>query len=385
MKWLSFFILTCLSLFSADLNQKDFDLLAIEKERVIRDATSYVNVEPITVTNDICERSAGSMHDFYSEGDYWWPDPDKPDGPYIRKDGLTNPENFTAHRLAMIRLSKISGALASAFIITQDEVYVRELMPHLRAWFINPLTRMNPNLLYGQAITGKVTGRGIGIIDTIHLMEVALAVKAIENSGAISTVEIQEIKSWFKSYLEWITTHPYGIAERDNGNNHSVCWAMQVAVFASLLNDEKHLNYCREFYKETLLPQQMAIDGSFPLEIKRTKPYGYSLFTLDAMTSLCQILSTKEENLFEYQTTDGKNIELGLDFLYPYIKNKEAWPYAKDVMYWEDWPVRGPALLFGGLAFNNKAYLQVWESLTADFTKTELIRNVPVRYPLLWY
>lgn len=385
MNWLGLFILIWIVVHPVNLNQDDFDLHVVEKERVIRDAASFLNTEPITVTNYHCKRSAGSIHDFYSEGDYWWPDPKNPDGPYIRKDGLTNPENFTAHRFAMIRLSKISGALASAYIITQDDTYILELMPHLRAWFIDPATKMNPNLLYGQAISGRVKGRGIGIIDTIHLMEVALAVKAIEKSKSVSLIEIKAIKSWFESYLQWITSHPYGIAERDNGNNHSVCWAAQVAVFASLLKDETSLNYCREFYKNTLLPQQMAQNGSFPLEIKRTKPYGYSLFTLDAMTSLCQILTNKQENLFEYQTVDGKNIGLGLQFLYPYVKNKETWPYTKDVMYWEDWPVRGPAMLFGGIALNNMDYIKVWQSLSADFNKAELIRNVPVRYPLLWY
>lgn len=28
---------------------------------------------PVTVTSFIAERSVGGLHDFYSEGDYWWP------------------------------------------------------------------------------------------------------------------------------------------------------------------------------------------------------------------------------------------------------------------------------------------------------------------------
>lgn len=363
---------------------KDDFVLTEEKERVLKQAKKYMDAEPVTVTASTCERSAGGMNDFYSEGDYWWPDADNPDGPYIRKDGMTNPENFTAHREAMIRLSQISGALASAYIITGDDAYAIQLLPHLKAWFIDEATLMNPNLLYGQAIMGRVTGRGIGIIDTIHLMEVAKAAKAIANSKMVSSEEISKIKNWFARYLDWIFTHPYGIAERDNGNNHSVCWALQASVFAEFVQNQEVMDYCKMMYKTVLLPDQMAKNGSFPLELERTKPYGYSLFNLDVMTALCQVLSTPTENLFKFETPNGKSIGTGLKFLFPYVKNKESWPYQKDVMYWDEWPVRHPSFLFGGLALENEAYLELWKSLDADFENPEVIRNMPVRYPLLW-
>ena len=364
--------------------ENTFNILTIEKDRILKLADSYKALKPITVVDSVCNRSAGGAHDFYSEGDYWWPDPNNPDGPYIRKDGLTNPNNFTAHREAMIRFSEISGALASAYIITKNEVYVEALLPHLKAWFIDEATVMNPNLLYAQAIQGVVTGRGIGIIDTIHLMEVAKAVRAIENSKTVSIDDIDKIKAWFNSYLNWITTHEYGIQERDNGNNHSTCWFMQVAVFAELTDNFQLLEYCRKMYKDVLLPNQMAVDGSFPLEIKRTKPYGYSIFNLDAMTAICQIVSIPSDNLFEYETTDGKSIKKGISFLYPYLKSKNEWPYQKDVMYWDEWPVRSITTLFGGLAYKNSAYLELWKSLPTHFKTSEVVRNTPIRFPILW-
>ena len=386
--WFIFFIVFNLVVVAQNIahnsEQEIFNIVDIEKERILKLAESCRALKPINVTDSVCNRSAGNAHDFYSEGDYWWPDPNNPDGPYIRKDGLTNPNNFTAHREAMIRFSEISGALASAYIITKNEVYVEALLPHLKAWFIDEATVMNPNLLYAQAIQGVVTGRGIGIIDTIHLMEVAKAVQAIENSKIISKDNIDKIKAWFNSYLNWITTHEYGIQERDNGNNHSTCWFMQVAVFAELTDNFQLLEYCRKMYKDVLLPNQMAVDGSFPLEIKRTKPYGYSIFNLDAMTAICQIVSIPSDNLFEYETTDGKSIKTGISFLYPYLKSKNEWPYQKDVMYWDEWPVRSITTLFGGLAYKNSAYLELWKSLPTHFKTSEVVRNTPIRFPILW-
>ena len=361
-----------------------FNLNEIERSHVLKNADAYLNELPETVTTTFCDRSAGTNHDFYSEGDYWWPDEKNPNGPYIRKDGLTNPANFTTHREALIRFSQISGALASAYVLTNDKKYAEKLTFHLKAWFVNQDTKMNPNLQYAQAIKGVATGRGIGIIDTVHLVEVTKAFKVIENSAVLSKAELEAIKSWFRNYLNWITTHEYGIAERDNGNNHSVCWTMQVAAFADLIKDTKTMDFCRNFYKTSLLPNQMDKDGSFPLELKRTKPYGYSLFNLDAMTSICQILSTKQDNLFAYTTPDGKNLELGIKFMMPYIENKSLWTFQHDVMYWDEWPVRQSSLLFGGIAYKNKKYIELWKSLKANVTTPEIIRNMPVRYPILW-
>ena len=361
-----------------------FNLNEIERSRVLKNADAYLNELPETVTTSFCDRSSGTHHDFYSEGDYWWPDEKNPNGPYIRKDGLTNPANFTAHREALIRFSQLSGALASAYVLTNDKKYADKLALHLKAWFVNQNTKMNANLLYAQAIKGVATGRGIGIIDTVHLVEVTKAIKAIENSSALSKADLEAIKLWFSNYLNWITTHEYGIAERDNGNNHSVCWTMQVAAFADLTKDTKTMDFCRNFYKTSLLPNQMDKDGGFPLELKRTKPYGYSLFNLDAMTSICQILSTKQENLFAFTTPDRKNLELGIKFMIPYIENKSLWPFQHDVMYWEEWPVRQSSLLFGGIAFKNKKYIELWKSLKANVTTPEIIRNTPVKYPILW-
>ena len=132
-----------------------FDLVEIERERILEKASAYLDEAPLTVTAQRAERSAGGLHDFYSEGDYWWPDPENPDGPYVRRDGISNPANFVAHRRAMVRLSEIVGTLTSAWIITRDEVYASHARGHLMAWFVDGPTRMTPSLLYGQAIKGR--------------------------------------------------------------------------------------------------------------------------------------------------------------------------------------------------------------------------------------
>lgn len=71
-------------------------------------------------------------------------------------------------------------------------------------------------------------------------------------------------------------------------------------------------------------------------------------------------------------------------YLFPFIKDKAAWPFAKDVMYFDQWPVRQPSLLFAGLALGEPRYLDLWKSLDGSPTNEEVIRNLPIRHPLLW-
>jgi len=357
---------------------------ALLSKDILAHANEALNLKPITVTAFHSERSAGGKHDFFSEADYWWPDSLNPTGPYIQKDGQTNPANFSEHRLAMIRFSQIVGNLTSAYLLTKDKKYTSKVIQHCKAWFVDAATRMNPSLLYAQAIKGKVTGRGVGIIDMIQMMEVAQSIMVLEKQQVINGADLFEIKQWFQQYLQWVTTHPYGIDERDAKNNHGTCWTMQVAVFAKLVNDKVLLDYCDNRFKTLLLPSQMDLNGSFPLELKRTKPYGYSLFNLDAMFTLAQVLSTKENNLWEFKTVNGLSLKKGIDFLYPFVVNKNSWTLPKDVMYWENWPVAHPFLLFGYIAYGKNDWLTTWSNLEHFPTTAEVIRNLPIRNPILW-
>ena len=354
------------------------------KDEILKRAENNLHEKPITVTDHQSERSAGGIHDFYSEGDYWWPDSLNPEGPYVRRDGQTNPDNFVAHRHAMIRFSTLVGNLTSAYLLTKDRKYIDAALIHIRAWFIDEETKMNPNLLYAQAIKGIATGRGIGIIDTIHLIEVVQSLLKMEEQGLLSEENVEGTKRWFSEYLTWLTTHPYGIDEMNAQNNHGTCWVMQAAIFAKYTGNEEVLDLCSDRYKTVLLPDQMGTDGSFPRELSRTKPYGYSLFNLDAMATVCRILSTEEDNLWTYTTPDGKNMQKAFDFLLPFVIDKSAWEYKPDVMYWDEWPVAQPFLFFGAIGLKNETYLEVWGTLDHFPENEEVIRNLPIRNPIIW-
>lgn len=360
------------------------DLPALERARVLAQAGAFLREEPVTITATSSPRSPGGRHDFFSEGDYWWPDPSNPGGPFVRRDGRTNPDNFVGHRQALVRLSRIVPALGAAWVLTGDARYSEHAARHLRAWFLDERTRMAPHLRHAQAIHGVSRGRGVGIIDTIHLVEVARAIELLEPAPGLSRAEREGVVRWFAEYLLWMTTDPNGIEEREAKNNHGTCWVMQVAAFARLTGNRALSSYCRDRFRTVLLPNQVARDGSFPLETARTKPYGYSLFNLDAMATVAQILSTPEDDLWRFELPDGRGLRRAVAWMAPFVRDRKGWPFPPDVMYDDRWPMRHAALLFAGLACAERDWIELWKGLPADSDVDEVVRNFFVRQPLLW-
>ncbi len=274
--------------------------------------------------------------------------------------------------------------MGAAYKITRDDRYLTKAVELLKVFFLDPETRMNPNLQYAQAIPGVSPGRGIGIIDTLQLIEVPRAIEAMAKSPAMPPEVLSGLKQWFRDYANWMVTSKNGHDEAAAKNNHAVAFHLQLAVFAEFVGDEEKLAQCRRQFKEVFVGKQMAPDGSFPAELARTKPYGYSIFQLDNMVTLCQVLSTSDDDLWKFETTDGRGIRKAVEFLYPFLVDKSKWPKKPDIQAWDDWPARQPHLLFAGLAFNEPRYLELWKKLPADPENVEVQRNIAITQPVLW-
>jgi len=356
-----------------------------DRVRILKLADEALIQKPLTITSDLAKYTTGGSNDFYSNGDYWWPDPSKPDGvPYINRDGETNPNNFVAHRIAMRTTKDAVAALAAAYKITGDDKYVVKAAELLKVFFIDPATKMNPHLAFAQAVPGRTQGSKSGVIDGLHLVEIPVAIKTLEKSKAFDPELSKGLHAWFGEMKQWLLTHKNGIDEGESTNNHAVAYFLQVAVLSDFVGDKETLAKCRTKFKDVFINVQMATDGSFPRETARTKPYAYSIFQLDNMVTLCKVLSTPEENLWNYEGPEGRSIKKAVAWLYPYLADKSTWPRKPDVMAWDGWPSRQPALLFAGLAYNESKYIELWKKLPTDPTNLEVRRNIAITQPVLW-
>uniref|UniRef100_A0A7S3Z7H9 Alginate lyase domain-containing protein n=1 Tax=Lotharella globosa TaxID=91324 RepID=A0A7S3Z7H9_9EUKA len=369
---------------TSGVEEDDFDLVSVEYDRVVGNADKFVSEDPVTITSFPANNSEGGLHDYYSEGKYWFPDPENPDGPYIRKDGETNPNNFMQHQEALVRFNQIGGALASAYLITGEEKYAEHFVKHVKAWYIDEETKMNPHMNYSQAVKGISPGRSTGVIDGLHMIEAARGIKVLSGSPSFPPEMEDEVIDWFRSYLDWMNTSDLGMDERKAPNNHAVNWAVQAATFADLVGDMDTIRWVQNEFKTVYLPNMQREDGAFPLELARTKPYQYSLFQLDAMSGVAQIASTEDCDLWAFEMDDGRGMKKAFDFMFPYVEDKDSWFMEPDVEYFDRSPQRHSAFLYAGFHLNRRDYIDKWVSIDADPEDIEMLKFVSMRYPMLF-
>lgn len=280
---------------------------------------------PWSVTYYPSKAASGNPHDYYSEGPYWWPDPKNPDGPYIRKDGRANPGRYMAHRMALGEMCDAVLTLGMAGYFLDNTLYAERAAYISKVWFVDEQTRMNPHLEYGQAIHGRTTGRGIGLIDTRSFMEAVLGFYFLDATGQWDPNERQAVIEWFRQFLHWMTTSEKGLDEKKHGNNHSTWWAAQVASYASFVGDEKVLAEVWQLFKEFLVPHQIKPDGSFPREEARTLSLSYSMMNLDGFAYIAHIAYLWGIDLWTFQMPDGAGLQASLNYLTPFYLQPEIW------------------------------------------------------------
>ena len=347
-------------------------------DRLIAEADDALDDGPFSVTDKTVDPPSGDRHDYMSRAPYWWPDPKKKDGlPYVRKDGEVNPESRgdASDSPRMSRMVGTANALALAYHFTGDEKYAARAALLLRTWFLDPKTRMNPHLEYGQAIPGRVTGRGVGIIDTARLTNVPDAAILIEPSRAWTDADHAGLKAWFAAYLKWLRTSRHGRDESRAANNHGTWYDVQVACFALFAGE-------RDVAKQVLaqagakrITPQVQPDGRQPHELARTRSFSYSVYNLSAMFDLARLGEHVGVDLWRLPSKDRPLIRAALDYLARYADPEREWPH-KQIGELDRTRLL-PFLHRAARAWDAAAYRKLIETLPADQVRARRCR-------LLW-
>src|SRR6478609_11143396 len=127
---------------------------------LLKEADKMLAMKPGSVMDKSFAPPSGNKHDYMSLAPYFWPDLTKPDSlPYIRKDGQRNPMiDKITDKKNLVDIGRVSHMLALAYAFTSDEKYAQKAAAFLKTWFIDPATKMNPNLTYAQAVLGVNDG-----------------------------------------------------------------------------------------------------------------------------------------------------------------------------------------------------------------------------------
>lgn len=326
--------------------------------RVVRaEADHAMDAGPFSVTQKAQTPPSGDKHDYMSLAPYWWPNPARKNGlPYIRHDGKTNPQERTISDHAEIfKLEDAVHALALGYYFTGETKYSERAVLLLRTWFLDPATRMNPNLNYAQAIPGITEGRGIGLIGMRDLPRLLDGITLLSESPNLTAADRKGLHEWFARYIDWLQNSKNGRDESAAKNNHGSWYDQQLAGIALFLGDNDLARKVAETAKTKRIALQIEGDGREPLELARTKSFSYSTFNLTALMRLAQEGQQVGVDLWSYRAPDGGSIRVALDFLLPYGLGQKTWTY-KSLNGVEGGALVQP-LLLSALSYHDAAYL----------------------------
>jgi hypothetical protein len=325
---------------NSDLIKLDFSVLAVNKEAIkLKDASLLVAYDqllkaadkllkyaPVSVMDKTDIPPSGNKHDFMSLAPYWWPDTTKKDGlPYIRKDGVVNPEvkNYP-DKNNMPELCENVYFLSLAYYYSGEEKYAKHASKLLQVWFLNEDTKMNPNLKFGQAVKGRNEGRAEGIIDTRQFVFAIDAIELLKTSKCWTKKNSTGMQKWFAEFLNWLNSSEIGKDELRSKNNHGVWFDAQALAMAVFVEDKVQTE---EIINRAIkrLDVQMDKDGFFPLELERTTALHYSVFILNAFNIIAQLSEKSSIDFWNMETPSGKSLTKGLQALLPYISKEKNW------------------------------------------------------------
>jgi hypothetical protein len=299
-------------------------LAALKKLR--REAEKALAAPPFVVTEKKHPQAGFDPHDYVSLATYYWPDPTKTNGlPYINRDGERNPETQEYDHLALTRMEHAVHNLAQAWYFTGEQKFADGAARQLRAWFLDPATRMNPNLNHGQMVKGKDTGRATGIIDTHGLPALLDDILLLHGAPGWTAADEQKLRDWCREFLTWLRTSKLGQREANTTNNHATWYDAQCAALALFIGDRAQAKEILEQTKTRRIATQIEPDGRQPQELRRTLSISYTFFNLEALCACARLGEHVGVDLWNFRTADGRGIRAALEWVLPYALQEKQW------------------------------------------------------------
>lgn len=279
------------------------------------------------VTDKLTIPPSGDRHDYLSIVGNWFPDPARPNGPWIRGEG-TNPDRLTnKYDLAdMDRMSADIETLSLAYYFSDNPRYATRAASLARTWFLDPASRMNPNMNYAQTVPGREVGRADGVLETARLQRVVDGLGLIGPAGKLTPDETRGMEKWFSDYVDWMRTSTHGRNSSIANSYQSVWYDSQITLYALFARRPDVVKSVVDAFPKRRFATQFAADGKLPVDLARSRSLYYSIFTLQAAYNTAEIGSCVGLDLWNLDS-GGKSLKGATDFLAGYHGKLATWPY----------------------------------------------------------
>ena len=350
-------------------------------QQLITEAETALTQGPYTVVNKEVLPPSKDKHDYASYSRYWWPDPTQPDGlPYIRKDGETNPASQNtkiSDRQTLGALGADTETLGLAYYFTDDKRYASKAAELIRIWFLDPTTRMNPNLNHAQCRQGHNEGSKTGVLDGRIMVQALESSLLIAKSAALGKSELAELKAWVTEYFSWLTTDEMALAAAAATNNHGSFYDAQAMYFALYSDNEEAAKTIALQVEQKRILSQIAEDGSMPEEQARTRPLFYSMYNMHALMLTAHLASRVGVDVWKARSKDSR-LKAALDYLVPYADPAVQWsePTIKEADRLELFML----LKMGADVYDDSIYRKAMKKLPADRRAVHL---AVLAYPMM--
>jgi hypothetical protein len=216
--------------------------------------------------------------------------------------------------------------LSLAYFLTGQERYAEEAGRFLRGFFLNPTTRMNPNMNYSQSVPGGAEGRGSGVIDSREFMRISDFLALISKSSSWTDQDRSAMKAWWTEYAQWLQTSKIGLEEKKAPNNHGAVYDVQLAAVLVMAGKKEEAKKVLGGSLSARLDSQITLDGKQPRELARTKSWSYSCFNLKNICKGAVMARALGIDLWSHEGEGGRgSLRKAMLYLVPFLENPDSW------------------------------------------------------------
>jgi hypothetical protein len=285
-------------------------------------------------------------HEYVSYSIYFYPDTTKGKtwrDPWINleklgaNDTMRRKFDYTRNQTMTNRITVFS----KAWYFTGDQRFARAAISQLREWFLNPETRMLPQMDHAQFVPFHPQyklGAYWGMIEAMSYHEILNSIEMLRSSGDWSPDDNAKMKEWMYDWTQWLRKSVLAVKEgrKVGNNNHGIFYDIQLTTGWMFLGNYKGVNWrdSARLYLTRIVPDyrilyQIDAEGGMYKELPRPNAASYSCMCLKGFEILALISAKFNFDLWNwnYEANDKRSVREAIEWLIPFYNGQKEWIY----------------------------------------------------------